>query len=346
MAKDIEKIPVIDDGSLQPTEPQGFAFNLMVRCDDCLRANPPTRVNCLYCGTTLPLTEASETFQKPALRKLEKWEQGFNNILRPVANDELDENLVSKAAALLRLEIDELRRILKAERPLPLARAATLDEASLIERKLAEIGLESVVVSDALLALGTAPPQRIRAFGVSEAQLVGYHLASGGVTCVAWSDISFVSVGRLFERQIEIRERKSKRAEKELVDAREITKDEAVLDVYVEGYAGSWRILANSFDFSCLEDRKKLLVVENFSTLVSLIRERAPQAIFDDSYLALRQALDNVWPAERSTEARGWRRDRPGKYSTGEVVISSNEAQFTRYSRLSLYLKLLDGRPR
>jgi hypothetical protein len=51
----------------------------------------------------------------------------------------------------------------------------------------------------------------------------------------------------------------------------------------------------------------------------------------------LRSALEPVWGMEQETESSGWRRDRPGKYSFGAATVSSNESQFTLYSRLSYY---------
>ena len=178
-----------------------------------------------------------------------------------------------------------------------------------------------------------------RALELGETEVVAYRFASAEAERVSWSEITLVEAARLFVRQVEIRERKSRRAENEILDASETTTDEAVMDLYTERPDGGWRIAANSFDFSCLQRRKTLLAAENFSTLISIIRERAPQAEFDDSYNTLRQALEPVWPSYQKTETRGWRRDRPGKYSTGEVTTNNNESQFTRYSRLQHYLK-------
>ena len=338
MAKDSENMPSFDDVPLQPAEPQGFSFEQMVRCDDCLRASPPTRVNCLYCGALLPMTEAGATLQKPILRRLEKWEQGYNNILRTLENEGSSDELLSKVANLLYLGVDDVRRIFARESPLPLARAATLDEASLIERKLRDLGIDTVIVSDSELGLEPSP-QRVRALEFGETEVVAYRFASAEAERVSWSGITLVAAARLFVRQVEIRERKSRRAENEILDASETTTDEAVMDLYTERPDGGWRIAANSFDFSCLQRRKTLLAAENFSTLISIIRERAPQAEFDDSYNTMRQALEPVWPSDQKTETRGWRRDMPGRYSTGEVTTSNNESQFNRYSRLQHYLR-------
>ena len=339
MAKDRENMPSFDDVPLQPAEPQGFSFEQLVRCDDCLRANPPTRVNCLYCGALLPLTEAGATLQKPILRRLEKWEQGYNNILRTLGNERSSDELPNKVANLLCLSVDDVRRIFARERPLPLARAATLDEASLIERKLRDLGIETVIVSDSELGLEASPPRRVRALDLSETEVVAYRSAGAETERILWSEVALVTTARLFVRQVEIRERKSRRAENEILDASEITTDEAVMDLYTQRPDGGWRIAANSFDFSCLQSRKTLLAAENFSTLINTIRECAPQAEFDDSYNTIRRALEPVWPSDQKTETRGWRRDMPGRYSTGEVTTNNNESQFNRYSRLQHYLR-------
>jgi hypothetical protein len=60
--------------------------------------------------------------------------------------------------------------------------------------------------------------------------------------------------------------------------------------------------------------------------------------VYDDSYARVRQSLGVVWPLERQTESRGWRRGSIGRYSTEVVTTSDNERQFTRYSRLRHHL--------
>ena len=82
------------------------------------------------------------------------------------------------------------------------------------------------------------------------------------------------------------------------------------------------------------------MTVENFSTLVEVLRMRAGRAAYDDSYNRVRRALRYAWPLEQRTEAGGWNRSHPGRVSTEAVTTSDNEMQFTRYSHLRLYLKL------
>ena len=340
MAKDNESLPVFDDGPLQPTEPQGFSFEQMVRCDNCLRANPPTRVNCIYCGTALAVTETTAALQKPVLRRLEQWEQGYNNILVPTEGLALNEELLRKVGELLRLGAENVNKIFTWKKSLPLARAASEDEARLIERKLRDFGIETIIVSDSALGADPLLPRRARTLELADSELVVFDLAGAAASRIAWRDLVLLAAARLFVRQFETRERKSNRAENEILDASETSTDESVVDLYSSEQDGGWRVAANNFDFSCLGSRKTLLARENFATLLDVLREHAPQVEFDDSYDTVRQTLEPVWPSEQQTEARGWRRHRPGKYSTGDVTTITNESQFTRYSRLCYYLKI------
>src|ERR1044071_7201961 len=55
--------------------PRPFAPEQMLTCEECLRANAPTRFMCLYCGPALPRTKQSAAHWRPSLKKLEEWEQ-------------------------------------------------------------------------------------------------------------------------------------------------------------------------------------------------------------------------------------------------------------------------------
>ena len=111
-----------------------------------------------------------------------------------------------------------------------------------------------------------------------------------------------------------------------------------MLDIYLAKQPESWRINAGSFDFSCLGENKTLLAGENFPRLTNLIRDRASNAEFDDSYHSVRRCLEMVWPVAKRVESAGLK-VRGSKYSTGEIITTNSEPQFTRYSRLCHYLK-------
>jgi hypothetical protein len=328
---------LIPDSEPLRSEPRGFAPDQMVSCDVCLRANPPTRTSCLYCGAQLPTTETNADLQKPTLRRLEKWEQGFNVILVPESAASLSVEQLPKIAELLRLNVEDLRRIIEAREPLPVARATTPDEASLIERKLDEMGLKVHVVAE--LEQEESVTKRVRALELTESTLVLYSAGGPESWRIPWTEILLLSIGRLVVREIEVEERKGRRAENVLVDAREINTDESVLDIYAAQGKTVWRITAGNFDFSCLGAQKKWVAAQNFSTLIEMLRARATEASYDDSYNRVRHALGIVWPLEQETESRGWRRKGTGRVNTEAVTRSDNEIQFTRYSRLRHYLR-------
>jgi hypothetical protein len=321
-------------------EQRGFSSKEMVTCEACLRANPPTRTSCLYCQAVLPSTEGVAALRKPTLRPLETWEQGYNNVLTRREAGELPQQQLAEVAALLRLESEDMERILSKGEALPLARAATVEEASLVQERLRALGVETTIVPDADLAVEKLPLKRIRALELQEDVIVGREPASDSLLSIPWADVSLIVAGRLFVTQVEVEENKFRGGERDLVDSRELSADDGVLHIYGKDQESGWRIAAGSFDFSCLRERKGLLASRNFALLLAVLRERAPSAEFDDSYIGVRQLLNAVWPLEQQTEARGWHRARPGKHNVKAVTTSDNESQFTRYSRLRHYLKL------
>ena len=118
MPKDNENIPFL--GPVEPSEPKGFSADQMIRCEECLRANPPTRASCLYCVAPLPLTETSARLIKPVLRPPEKHQLGYNNILLPHEQAVSDE-VVADMAALLKLSAANVRACLSQGVALPVS---------------------------------------------------------------------------------------------------------------------------------------------------------------------------------------------------------------------------------
>ncbi len=333
MPKDNENVPLPDwttDDTLE-FSPSAFAPDQMVRCEECLRANPPTRVNCLYCAAVLPLSETTLALQKPALRPLEKWERGYNNILLPPAAN-VNEAALAEASELLRLRREDLARILAATVPLPLARAATVDEAQLVQRRLSKLGIDSRIVPDA----ETGPEEiiKVRALEIDETGIYAYQTPETPAIHIDWSELVLFVVGRIISKRVELKEQKAARAENRILSDSEFVTDETIFDFYTLKEPSPFRITANSFDFSCLGATKGLLAAENLSRLLQLFRERATQAEYDDSFNSVRKALEPVWPPEQQNASSGWKRERPGKYSIGSVMEVNNEMQFLRYSQL------------
>lgn len=336
MPKDNENVQLPFVGPLERTEPHAFSHDQMIRCEQCLRANPPTRIACLYCNEALPQTESSLRLRVPTLRRPEKFQPGYNSILLPIdtspAAPEMD-----KAAALLKLTREDLQRIISSRLPLPLARTASREEAQLVHDRLDELGIDVMTLSDRELGLDSDSLARVRGMSFDDDRLTMQRSSPATSTTLAWSEIVLIVSGRLVTKRIEVTERKSRKAEADLLDTDHYITDEAVIDLYSAAPSITWRIGASSFDFSCLGEIKTLLAGENIMRLRALLAERSPQAAVDESYNALKLSLNPVWVVEQETQSRGWKRERPGKVSLGAATIESNEDQFTRYSRLRYF---------
>jgi hypothetical protein len=319
--------------------PRGFSAGELVACPACARNNAPTRMRCIYCGASLPVTAESESLRRPTLRKLEEWESGFNIVLVPRAEETRPPaESLAEAADLLRLEASHLSACMEAGVALPVARAATPEEAELVGRRLGALGVLVEAVSDEELG-ASKTAKRIRALEIGDEELVGWGGPDEEARGVSWGEVTLLVVGRIFTKRVEVEEvRRRLKGRQETIDARELQSDEAVLELFFgagdgDGGAG-WRIMAENFDYSCLGARKGLLARDNFDTLVETLRGRAPGAEFDADYVRLRHLLAAAWPPAERTESLGLRRSRPGRLSTEAVTIASNETQFTRYARL------------
>jgi len=349
LLKDNENIPLpissIEDLDSAP-DPKPFALDQMVPCEECLRANPPTRINCMYCGAVLPHSESGVDLQKPTLRPLEKWELGYNNILVPDPANvaALAESDLELVAEMLKRPSEDLSRLLSMNATLPVSRAATIDEASLIQRRLRDFGIETQILSDGDLGVSETGPSRVRAFEMTGDTLRLTNNIDTESTSIAWQELELIVTGRLVSTRIELSEEKGKQAENRILDASQFFSDEVVFDLYATDYRGPFRIAANSFDFSSLAERKGLVSVGNMKTLLDIFQTRAPQIEVDQSYHALRKVIELVWPLEQQVESGGWRRARPGKYSVGSVTVKDNEAQFYRYSLLRYHVYSKSGK--
>ena len=340
MPKDNENIPFL--GPVEPSEPQGFSAEQMIRCEECLRANPPTRITCLYCVAPLPVTEASARLRKPVLRPPEKHQLGYNTILLP--QDQVpSQELIAQAAELLKFNADKLQEIFSQEIALPVARTASRDEAELVFNRLQDLGLSCLNLSDQDLGLTENTVKRVKSMVFGDEYLTIHLAGVAEETVVAWTDIVLILSARLIETSVAISEGISRKPEKEILDTSEFFRDEAVIDFYTSAHSSTWRVSANGFDFSCLGKEKALIASENFSRLKQVMSTRAVHANIDESYQRVRNFLELAWTTQPDIQSSGWRRERPGKLSVGMTTTKSNETQFTRYSRLRYYIRGISG---
>ena len=302
----------------------------MIRCDECLRANPPTRPACFYCGATLPVTEASSKLRKPTLLTPDKSEPGYNTIL--VAHDEIQS--IQEVADLLKLSTDAVAKLLAAAQPLPLARTASLEQSELLAKRLDEFGLQTETIPDQRLGVSENNVIRVRSIALNDATFSVRTSGRGEPLELTYANLVLMVQGRLLTKTTTVKERKSRKSENEILDASEFYSDESAFDLYCKTREQTFRIAAKSFDFSCLGEQKALIVNENLRMLVQMLQDKAPDMKIDNSYRSVRQLLDLVWGAEKATKSDGWRRDAPGRLTVGATTTLSNENQFTRYSRL------------
>lgn len=315
---------------------RAFTPGELVACERCSRANPPTRMNCLYCGAAMPRTAESAALLRPTLRKLEEWEQGHNVVIVPRAWWAAAPDKLAEAASLLKLEVSYLGQCIATRRALPVARTGSAEEAELILERLGALGLAAEVFDDGALGMGE-PPARVRVLEMTAEALVVRESRDAAPETLPWTSVSLLVKGRVTRKRLEVEERQGLfKRRGELVESRELASDEAVLDLYASGggAAKGWRLWADHLDYSRLGARKALTAGENFKTLLGELRERASAAAFDEEYARLRPLLTAVWPPSEHNESHGVRREGVGRYNTGAVTTVTNETQFTRYSRL------------
>jgi hypothetical protein len=285
----------------------------------------------------LPVTESSAKLRKPVLRQPERHQPGYNNILIPPDRAVSDEN-AGEAAGLLKLSPENLQALLSQRVPMPVARTASREEAELVTERLRDAGLTCTTLSDEDLGLSFSDNtlKRVRAMRF-DAGFLTIQLAGGEEIEATWTDVILILPGRLVETRVEITERLTRKPEKELLDTSEFFRDEMVIDLYTATHNFTWRVGANGFDFSCLENEKALIANENIARLQRVLVARAVNAQFDDSYSRVRNLLELAWGTQQENQSSGWRRAGPGKLSVGLSTRKSNESQFTRYSRLRYY---------
>jgi hypothetical protein len=242
-----------------------------------------------------------------------------------------DEAKLEKVSAAVGVAPSELSTALKVARVVPLVAAATLQNAEATLNELKSFGVDSLIISEQELALDS-PAHETRAleFRDDALAIVGPH--GRGRIDAAWNSVRLIVIGRLHFATVEV-EQKPKKSQSKLFEERQLSRDEAVLDIYLGNENIAWRVMSNSFDYSCLGEEKDVTAFKNFATLIQSLRKRAADAEFNDDYVRLRAILDKIWPIENSEQPRerrrsGWRE------LEASVTHASNEAQFERYSRV------------
>ena len=321
-----------------PLQTENPAFNAeeMIFCVKCARTNPPTRLKCFYCNAELEISEAQSGFLRPNLRKLEIWEKGFNLIFQN-KNQDFDESKLTEIAKILKLEKENLQKILSEQKSLPMARGESEKEIEIIQKRLDGFGIETTILSDETLA-AAIQPKRLRGIEFWNDKIIFVLFNQNEIVEISNEDLILIVSGAIFERRIEATEKRSKKGENKLLQTDETASDEFLIDIYSRQNIVGYRIFAKGFDFSSLESEKGILAVENMRKIVKKLREVATQAKFVDDYLQVRESLGGIWEVELKTDSQGLRRGGVGSFNLANVTIANNLLQFTKYSRLQRQL--------
>jgi hypothetical protein len=97
----------------------------MITCDSCLRANPPTRPTCMYCGERLPAAEPIEAPQVESDAAPVAAAAYFYVVLPAGPNGSLDESVLERVASRSEIKVPDLKSALRAGGALLLAQTNT-----------------------------------------------------------------------------------------------------------------------------------------------------------------------------------------------------------------------------
>ena len=338
-------LPEIDESWLVPDAAaeaplKRFAPDEMTTCGACLRANAPTRAECMYCGA--PLNQAAASSAVAAATAQQDDDAKHYIVVHVQAGQSIDDSVMDQIAARFQLNPDELRTAFSAGAPLPLTAASSDQDSMKIVSELNALGIESRVVLGVNLKKNLAHVN-IRALEFAEDGVTALSRIGKQRLAARPGEIALMVTGRLLVHRVEIDERRSRSSVKAL-DRREISQDQSVIDLYTQSSEAPWRITVNDFDFSCLGERKGLTAFENVKALIALLKERTP-AELNDAYARIKPVLAHVWPLQNTASQGRSRRPRAGRHDFSVINCSDNEAQFNNYSRLVWYLKHENQKP-
>jgi hypothetical protein len=320
---------------VESNEVKAFSPGEMLKCKECSRATPPTRLKCMYCGADVPVPPDRAGVLRPSLRKLEHWESGHNVIFigkRPEGDIDFE-----NSAQILRMDPDVLSSIIETGVPLPLARAETALEASALVDQLLRQGFECCVISDDQLRF-TEPPVRLRGMQFSDDAISLQTFNTDQLVRQTPEHIELLVLGLSIQKTVETSEAlKLKKNTAKAQGASETASDELVLDIFVKDEPMGYRVETHGFDFSCLGAEKQLLARQNIERLAEKLAGISG-AKLDRSYRELRAQLGTVWPLDEVSDSKGVQREGLGTFKRKTTISISNLGQFTKYARLRRHL--------
>ena len=106
-----------------------------------------------------------------------------------------------------------------------MARAESEKEAEIVRQRFAEIGIETIILSDEKLAVET-PPKRLRSLEFSDNKMFLTIFNTGEIVKILNEDLMLIVTGAIFQKRVEATEKHNKKGENILLNATEIASDE------------------------------------------------------------------------------------------------------------------------
>lgn len=318
-------------------ENEGYKPEEMIACKKCQRSNPPTRLDCMYCGTELEFDETQSQSIKPVLRKAEAHQNGLNLIY--LANLKTwDENQLTEVAKMTRLSTSNLQNLVESGKVLPIARSETEKETQIVSQRLKELGIETLILRDEKFELDNIS-KRLRKIDFDENKLILTLFNNDELVEIQKEDLDLIVIGAVFERKLESTEKYKKKGDNKVLETTEISSDDVLIDIFANNDLVSYRISPKGFDFSGLGEEKEILATQNVKVLIKKLKDFASNEKFDEDYLKVRDSLTQIWETVESTDLKGMKRKSFGSFNKETVVKMSNLNQFTKYSRLLFLAK-------
>ncbi len=315
---------------------ESYTAEEMIECTNCRRKTPPNRLDCIYCGVKLELSEEQLKILKPILRNTESWKNAFNVVFHSKLSNWNDRNL-PEISKMIRSNDRILKEVLDAGKPLPIARGEQQEELRIVGNRMEELGLKTWLILDREFSAET-PPLRLRKIRFSKACIELEIFNSGNVRKITSDKLVLIVTGALFEKRIESSEKHMRNQENKPLDTAEISLDELVIDLYSQDDPLGYRVFSRGFDFSCLGDEKRMTANQNMSLLVEKLVAFSPNAVHDKDYLEHRAFLGGVWDVDEHKDSKGVKRKGIGGYKRETVTTTNNLSQFTKYSRFKRIL--------
>lgn len=317
------------------SESIGFTADQMLTCRGCGRQNPPNRLHCMYCAQALEIDTEQAEIIRPKFQVVEPRQNGYNIVVSD--NFELIRDAAPDISSITGLEPSWIAAAIEPERPMPLMRLGSRNEADFVVSGLGRLGIVATIVEDETL-MPDRPPIRLRSIEFIESETKFIEFNGETLHSLKSDELVLIVPGILSENRTDQVEKRSRRKDPKIVDNVQTGNDEAVLDVYAKNDALGFRVRMAGFDFSCLGDERSLLAVENIKRLASVLQDFSPSARFVSEYSTARAALEQVWPADERRDTKGVQRGGFGKVDIASTLSSSNLRQFNRFSRLQWHL--------